>query len=68
VRIADAASFDFEQSVIYYRTGNRIAVEGLIDLLPIANVQLVESDELHPSVDVSLILGNDDLPYRLLTN
>jgi len=63
VRIANAEHFQHDRSVIYYRSGQRQQVEGLLSTLPLHNVSLLESDELAANVDVRVLLGRDYIAY-----
>ncbi|MGM0631997.1 MAG: LytR C-terminal domain-containing protein [Pseudomonadota bacterium] len=63
VRISNAEHFEYDHSVIYYRSGQRQQVEGLLATLPLRNVSLLESDELAANVDVRVLLGRDYIPY-----
>lgn len=63
VRLTNAEHFQYEHSVIYYRSGRRQQLEGLMATLPLQNVSLLESDELAANVDVRVLLGRDYIPY-----
>jgi|GEM_PF-2087391 len=63
IRISDAENFDYQESLLYYRNGTRIAAEGLAGRLPLPGIRLIETDRLRPKTDARLVIGRDFLPY-----
>jgi hypothetical protein len=63
IRITNAEHFQYDRSVIYYRSGQRQAADQLLGTLPLRNVALQESDDLAAGVDVRLLIGNDYIPH-----
>ena len=63
VRISDADNYDYQESLLYYRTGTRVAAEGLAARLPLQSVKLIETESLRPETDARLVIGSDFVPY-----
>lgn len=59
VRLTNADSFTYDETVIYYRAGYRQAAEQLAAALPSGQVALRESDALADWVDARLLIGLD---------
>ena len=63
IRITDADNYDYRESILYYRTGTRIAAEGLAKRLPLPEIRLIESDNLRRETDARLVIGRDYVPW-----
>ncbi|MBT8145744.1 MAG: LytR C-terminal domain-containing protein, partial [Gammaproteobacteria bacterium] len=66
VRISDADNYDYQQSLLYYRRGTRIAAEDLANRLPLTEIRLIETNSLRRETDARLVIGRDYLPYDKL--
>lgn len=62
VRITDAENFDYQESLLYFRTGTRTAAEAVAASLPLAGVLLIETESLGPEIDARLVVGRDFIP------
>ncbi|MCB1671003.1 MAG: LytR C-terminal domain-containing protein [Gammaproteobacteria bacterium] len=63
VKISDAENYAYSQTVLYYRSGTRIAAEALAESLPLPSVKLVETDRLRTETDARLVIGSDFVPF-----
>jgi hypothetical protein len=63
IGIYDADNFDYDETLLYYRSGSRIAAEGLAARLPLAGIRLIETENLRFETDARLVIGKDYLPY-----
>ncbi len=63
VRISDADSWNYEKTVLYYRSGTRIAAEALARSLPLSSVELIETPRLRAETDARLVIGSDFVPF-----
>jgi tetratricopeptide (TPR) repeat protein len=63
IGIYDADNFDYDETLLYYRNGSRIAAEGLAERLPLTGIRLIETENLRQETDARLVIGKDYLPY-----